>query len=119
MLEAGARVEKTERSGILRVNEEFDVSLVLSRCRQTIAGRNRWVIRFDNALHPDITVAVRMEQDAESIRDYYLLPAFGVCMDCVRLGDFNDFGFDAYRYSDLGVLCHLAKRVPLKGVRYE
>ncbi|WP_175153163.1 recombinase family protein [Paraburkholderia ultramafica] len=119
MAEAGARVERDTVSGLLWVNEEFKVSLALSRCRPTEAGSNRWIIRFDNALRPDITVAVRMELDAKSIRDYYLLPAIDVSSDIVRLGDHNDFGFEAYRYEDLGMLCHLARRVPLKGVSYE
>jgi hypothetical protein len=104
---------------LLWVNEEFRVSLALSRCRPTNAGSNRWIIRFDTALRPDITVAVRMELDAQSIRDYFLLPAIDVSTDVVRLGDHNDFGFEAYRYDDLGMLCHLARRVPLKGVSYE
>lgn len=119
MEETGARVERDDASGLLWVNDEFRVSLTLSRCRPTEAGSNRWIIRFDNALRPDITVAVRMEPDAKSIRDYYLLPAIGVSSDIVRLGDHNDFGFEAYRYDDLGMLCHLARRIPLKGVTYE
>jgi DNA invertase Pin-like site-specific DNA recombinase len=119
MAEAGARVERDAASGLLWVNDEFKVSLALSRCRPTSAGSNRWIIRLDNALRPDITVAVRMELDAKSIRDYYLLPAIDLSSDIVRLGDHNDFGFEAFRYDDLGMLCHLARRVPLKGVSYE
>ncbi|WP_105508089.1 recombinase family protein [Paraburkholderia sp. BL21I4N1] len=119
MTDTGARVERDAVSGLLWVNEEFKVSLALSRCRSTAAGSNRWIIRFDNALRPDITIAVRMELDAKSIRDYYFLPSIDVSSDMVRLGDHNDFGFEAYRYDDLSVLCHLARRVPLKGVSYE
>ncbi|PTR03805.1 DNA invertase Pin-like site-specific DNA recombinase [Paraburkholderia sp. GV068] len=119
MAATGARVERDAMSGLLWVNEEFKVSLALSRCRPTAAGSNRWIIRFDNALRPDITIAVRMEFDAKSIRDYYLLPRIDVSSDMVRLGDHNDFGFEAYRYDDLSMLCHLARRVPLKGVSYE
>ena len=119
MRDTGALVEKDDRPGLLRINDEFRVSLVLSRCRQTTAGNNRWVIRFDNALMPDITVAARMELDARSIRDYYLLPAVNLRTNVVRLQDFNDFGFEAYRFDNLYVLCHLARRAPLKGVAYE
>lgn len=90
MLDAGARVQKDVASGLLWINEEFKVSLALSRCRPTEAGSNRWIIRFDNALRPDITVAVRMELDARSIRDYYLLPAIDVSSDTLRLGDHNE-----------------------------
>lgn len=119
MVETGARVDREEETGLLWVNEEFRVSLALSRCRPTEAGTNRWIVRFDNALRPDITIAVRMEFDALSIRDYFLLPAIDVRSDFVRLGDYNDHGFEAYRFEDLSMLAHLARRVPLKGVAYE
>jgi DNA invertase Pin-like site-specific DNA recombinase len=119
MVETGARVERDEASGLLWVNEEFRVSLALSRCRPTAAGTNRWVVRFDNALRPDITIAVRMEFDALSVRDYFLLPSIDVRSEVVRLGDYNDHGFEAYRFEDLSMLAHLARRVPLKGVAYE
>ncbi|VWC50858.1 recombinase [Burkholderia lata] len=119
MTEAGADVVKDARSDLLWVNDEFRVSLVLSRCRPTAVGSNRWVIRFDNALLPDITVAARMEFDAKSIRDYFLLPAVELRVDMVRLQDYNDFGFEAYRFDDLDVLRQLGRRAPLKGVEYE
>lgn len=118
MRAAGASVEADPGSGLLRVNDEFMASLVLCRCRPTSAGTNRWILRFDNALAPDITVAVRMEPDAQSIRDYYLLPAIDVREDRVRLGDHNDQGFEAYRFDDLEMLVHLSRRVPLRGVSY-
>jgi len=119
MMESGATVEKEAESGLLRVNEEFRVSLVLSRCRPTQAGTNRWIVRFDNALLPDITVAVRMELEARSIRDYYLLPSIYLCANQLRLGDHNESGLDTYRYDDLSMLCHLARRVSIRGVAYE
>jgi DNA invertase Pin-like site-specific DNA recombinase len=119
MIETGARVEHEMTSGLLIVNEEFRVSLALSRCRPTGAGTNRWIIRFDNSLHPDITIAVRMELDARTIRDYFLLPAIDVHADLVRLGDYNEYGFEAYRYDNLAMLSHLARRVPLRGISYE
>lgn len=118
--DVGATVERGDAPGLLLVNSEFFVSLVLSRCRRTEWGGNRWIIRFDNALRPDITVAVRMDADAKTIRDYYLLPAIDFHSDLVRIGEHNDFGLDGYRYDDLSMLCRIARRVPLiKGVGYE
>ncbi|MGS1004392.1 recombinase family protein [Burkholderia glumae] len=119
MRNAGATVEADAKPGLLRVNDEFSVSLVLSRCRPTPAGSNRWVIRFDSALRPDLTVAARMEFDGKAIRDYYLFPAIDLQSTLVRLQDHNDFGFEAFRFDDLDVLCYLARRAPLKGVAYE
>ncbi|RKR45963.1 DNA invertase Pin-like site-specific DNA recombinase [Paraburkholderia sp. BL17N1] len=118
MVAAGATVETDPGTELISVNSEFRVSLALCRCRATEAGSNRWLVRFDNAMKPDITVAVRMEPDAQSIRDYYLLPAVDVYADQLRLGDYNGHGFDAYRFDDLSMLVHLSRRVPLRGVSY-
>lgn len=114
MTAAGARVERDSATDLLTVNSEFTVSLVLCRCRTSVTGANRWIVRFDSALKPDITIVVRMEPDAQSIRDYYLLPAIDVWSERLRLGDYNEQGFDAYRCDDLSMLVYLGRRVPLR-----
>ncbi|MCO1369822.1 recombinase family protein [Burkholderia multivorans] len=119
MTVAGARVERNSATDLLLVNGEFTVSLALCRCRATHAGTNRWLVRFDTALKPDITIVVRMESDAQSIRDYYLLPAIDVFSEQLHLGDYNEQGFDAYRYDDLSMLVYLGRRVPLHGGSHE
>ncbi|CAB5300240.1 hypothetical protein IST455A_05519 [Burkholderia multivorans] len=119
MTVAGARVERNSATDLLLVNGEFTVSLALCRCRATHAGTNRWLVRFDTALKPDITIVVRMEPDAQSIRDYYLLPAIDVFSEQLHLGDYNEQGFDAYRYDDLSMLVYLGRRVPLHGGSHE
>ena len=84
MMAAGARVERDSTTDLLLVNSEFTVSLALCRCRTTDTGTNRWIVRFDTALKPDITIAVRMKPDSQSIRDYYLLPAIDVWSEQLR-----------------------------------
>ena len=44
----------------IRVNDEFTVSVVLSRCQETGIGSFGWTIRLDTGLVPDITIAVSM-----------------------------------------------------------
>lgn len=45
---------------LLTVNGEFTAAVVLSRCRIAPSGTRRWLIRLDEGLTPDITVAVRL-----------------------------------------------------------
>jgi len=115
MTASGAHVERDLATGLLEINSEFTVSLVLCRCRLTESGTARWIVRFDNVLNPNITLAVRMEPDAKSIRDYYLLPSIDIWSEQIRLGEYNEQGFDAYRYNDLSMLAYLGRRVPLRG----
>ena len=110
----GGTVELDPVTDLMTVNGEFTASLVLSRCQETPAGARRWVIRFDTALHSDITVAVRMDSNNETALDYYLLPALDMTMARMRLAERNAAGLDAYRHDTLDTLDGLARRVSLK-----
>ncbi|WP_409018048.1 recombinase family protein [Caballeronia sp. LZ035] len=118
MAASGASVEDDAEPGLLWINAEFKASLVLCRCRATPGGGLRWIVRLDNALRPDLTVAVRMEPDAQAIRDYYLLPAWGMGEAMLRIGEQNERGLDAFRFDDLEMLAFMGRRAPLRGASY-
>jgi len=90
-------------TNLLHVNGEIRVSIVLCRHQSTPAGSSRWVIRLDEGLKPDITIAVRMDSTNEGIRDYYLLPALDMCWenDRLRMAEVNGIYLDAYRFETL------------------
>ena len=94
----------------IRVNDEFTVSVVLSRCQETGTGSLRWTIRLDTGLVPDITIAVRMDEMNEAPRDYYLLPSIDMTLDRLRLSEQNGFSLDAYRFETLDFFYALAGR---------
>jgi hypothetical protein len=71
----GRQIPIDPESFLLELNYNLFISVVISRCFITPAGTRRWKIRFDSGLHPDITVAVRMDTRNEMIQDYYILPA--------------------------------------------
>ncbi len=62
--EQGSTVEQDPDTGLLLVNREVLVSLVLSRCTETAGGRRRWKIRIEHGRKPDLTIAVRMSERA-------------------------------------------------------
>ncbi|MDH7639964.1 recombinase family protein [Sphingomonas oryzagri] len=110
----GGAVAVDPATDLMRVNDEFSVSLVLARCFETAGGSRRWKIRLDAGLAPDITVAVRMSPGNERPRDYYLLPWIDLGgNDALRLADENGTRLDAYRADDLGPLYHLSRRFRL------
>jgi hypothetical protein len=99
---------------LLRVNDELRVSIVLCRHICTKAGFSRWVIRLDEALKPDITVAVRMDAANEGIRDYYLLPAMDMTWGNLRLAEENGIYLDAYRFETLDYFLRMAERAKIQ-----
>jgi len=110
---AGGTVEQDCRTDILAINGEFTASLVIVRCMETSAGSLRWNIRFDAALEPDITIAVRMDRPNVEPLDFYFLPSHDMTLPRIRLAEHNGLSFDAYRFDNLEPLFKMAAHVPL------
>ncbi len=110
-LEAAGGTVRLLQNDLLVINEMFTVSIALSRCQPTKAGTRRWLIRFDEGLVPDLTIAVRMDFDNAQALDYYLLPAIdrGPSVLCVR--EENGVYIDAYRFDSLNFFYGMAEQV--------
>jgi DNA invertase Pin-like site-specific DNA recombinase len=110
----GGSVHREVASDMIVVNDEVKVSIVISRCFQTKAGRNRWKVRLDSGLKPDITIVVRMDEMNEKPLDYYILPALDVEDPQLRLADNNGLALDCYRFDDLEDFFSLTQRVNIQ-----
>ena len=111
-LGAVARLDKEHQ--IVHLNDELRVSIVLCRHCTTPAGSSQWLVRLDDELKPDITVAVRMDAANAGIRDYYLLPAIDMTWENLRVGEENGIYLDAYRFDTLEYLFGMAQRIKLQ-----
>ena len=58
----GGHIQRDAASDLLRINDEFTVSIVLARCLINARGGGQWKIRLYTSLCPDITIAVRLDQ---------------------------------------------------------
>ena len=108
--ELGAVPIQDEDTGLLRLHGELAVSIVIARHRVTDAGFSRWLIRFDDTLRPDITIAVRMAPGNADIKDFYLLPALDMQEPKVRFAEHNGVWLDAYRFDSLDFFYGMARR---------
>lgn len=113
--QGGGRVEPLQ-AGLLSVNGELAVSLVLCRHFETPAGASRWIVRLDTLLCPDLTIAVRMDAGNREARDYYVFPFADMRSDCLRLSETNEAGLETYRAESLGFLGRIAARTPIREV---
>jgi DNA invertase Pin-like site-specific DNA recombinase len=109
---AGARIEDTDVAGLMCVNDELTLSVVIARCRETGAGSYRWRLHFDTGLAPDITIAIRMEGGNRRPRDYYLFPKIDLFGGRLSLAEENGLSIDAYRFETLDELFGLSRRIP-------
>lgn len=111
----GGTVHVDPETDLVHVNDEFTISIVLSRSMQTATGALRWKIRLDAGLQPDVTVVVRMDPANRDALDYYLLPRLDTHTPCLRVGEDNGVSLDSYRFESLDYLFHLAARSPVRG----
>ena len=112
--EAGGFAVQDSATDIITLNEEITVAIVVARCIQTAAGSLRWKIRLDEALKPDLTIAVRMDAANERAQDYYLLPRLDMHEAVLRLAEHNGLSLDAYRVDGLEPFYRMAARAPMK-----
>jgi hypothetical protein len=110
----GVPVERDPATELLVLDHELTVSLVLSRCLRTGKGSPRWLLRFEEGYRPDLTIAVRMDETNQAIKDFYLFPAIDLADTKLRLAENNHALFDAYRFDDLEFFFDLARRIPVE-----
>ena len=110
----GAGVFQDKTTDLLHINAELRVSIVLCRHVTTAAGFSRWVVRLDEGLRPDITIAIRMNASNDAPRDYYLLPAIDMAWETLRVAEDNGIYLDAYRFDSLDYFFGMAKRCPIE-----
>ena len=112
----GGAVVQDSDDDLLLINRMLTASIVLCRCRRTPAGGFRWLVRFDEGLRPDITIAVRMDAGNEAALDYYLLPSLDITGAAVRIKEENGAYLDTYRYDTLDYFFGMAELIPLGDV---
>ncbi len=111
----GGTLRQDPASELWTVNEEFTMSLVISRCLRTGTGRLRWKVRLEASLQPDITVALRMDEGNTDVLDCFVLPRLELPRaTAMFLGGDNGLALDAYRFDGLEALFALAARSPVR-----
>jgi hypothetical protein len=100
-------------TGLLEINHNYLASLVISRCFILPSGALRWKIRFDTALCPHITIAVRMDDKNEKIHDYYLLPSIEFGQGSLKLSEDNIDLLDSFRFDTLELLWKMGVNVSI------
>jgi len=110
----GGRVRHDRETDLLRVNDEFSVSLVLARCQRRDSGNLFWKVRLDAGLCPDLTVAVRLAPENQIALDYYLLPKLDIAVPRINLAERNPIELENFRFENLDYLYGMAARTRLR-----
>jgi hypothetical protein len=113
---AGGAARQDPDTDLLHINDELTLSIVIARSTRTQADALRWKIRLDAGLHPDITLALRMDDTNARVFDYYILPWIDVAVASgqLRLREENGVSLDAYRCDTLEPFIHLTRRTTVR-----
>lgn len=112
----GGHIRTDPISDLMTINGEFTTSIVLSRCHLLSSGKQRWKVRLDSGLRPDITVAVRMNAENDGPLDYFLLPREELRAPKVALANRNAIELETFRFDDLSFFFSMAERYRLRRV---
>ena len=112
----GASVRQDSSTELFAVNEEFTLSLIVARCHPTHTGSLRWLLRFETSLRPDVTAAIRLEPDNQSVRDCYIFPGTDIFASRLRLARDNGVLIDLYRFDDLRFVVGMAEHISIARV---
>ncbi|MER8578466.1 recombinase family protein [Mesorhizobium sp. M1423] len=96
--------------GLLRVNDEFNVSIAIARCRKNRYGYLRWFVPVERGIVPDVAVAIRMNPDNDTVRDYLIAPRNEIEGKPLMIAVNNRLGFNAFFFKTLDPLFALAER---------
>ena len=97
----------------ISINGEVSLSVVVSRCRVTSNGRAAWLLKMDRGLFPDFTIAVRLNPDNRTIKDYYVISKYDLNLIDKRLCEQNGLILDTFRHDSIDWFYDLFKRKPI------
>ena len=106
----GATVSLDATSQFLTINREFTVSICVVKHLATEGGASRWSVKFGAERRPDVTVAVRMNESNEAVRDYYFFPSMEFGAPKISLAERNPLDYDVFRFDNLSALFEMARR---------
>lgn len=114
----GRRIYVDPETFLLELNHNLFISIVISRCFVTPSATRHWKIRFDSGLHPDITIAVRMDTHNECVHDYYILPALEFSHKKIKMMENNPGILDSFRTNTLDYLLNMSVNLPIDKAAY-
>ena len=97
-------------SGRLSIGAGLTVSIALARCQRTLKGHLRWPIRRRIDAGADLVLAARMQEDNNSILDYYLMPRERVPRNGITFHQRRKHDLEPYRMRSLGDVARAIER---------
>jgi hypothetical protein len=111
----GASVAIDPKTGILRINGDLTLGLIIAKCQKNTCGSLRWRVQQKSTSGCDLTIAARMNEVNTDILDYYLFPRREHLPKDFLLALENSVVLDVYRFENLDQVYRLCRQKQIGG----
>lgn len=114
ILKSNCYIDEYKYAPMLYINDEFLISVIITKCTHMKSGKLRWKVRFDNSQKADITIVIRMDSQNISPLDFYIIPKIENEYSKTWMTETNNIRLDLYRFDNLDKLLQIITRMKVR-----
>ena len=114
ILKSNCYIDEYKYAPMLYINDEFLISVLVTKCIHMKSGKLRWKVRFDNSQKADITIVIRMDSQNISPLDFYIIPKIENEYSKMWMTETNNIRLDLYRFDNLDKLLQIITRMKVR-----
>ena len=114
ILKSNCHIDEYKYAPMLYINDEFLISVLVTKCIHMKSGKLRWKVRFDNSQKADITIVIRMNSQNISPLDFYIIPKIENEYSKMWMTETNNIRLDLYRFDNLDKLLQIITRMKVR-----
>ncbi|EIL3204743.1 recombinase family protein [Escherichia coli] len=114
ILKSNCHIDEYKYAPMLYINDEFLISVLVTKCIHMESGKLRWKVRFDNSQKADITIVIRMNSQNISPLDFYIIPKIENEYNKMCMTETNNIRLDLYRFDNLDKLLQIITRMKVR-----
>ncbi|HCQ3662153.1 TPA: recombinase family protein [Escherichia coli] len=114
ILKSNCHIDEYKYAPMLYINDEFLISVLVTKCIHMKSGKLIWKVRFDNSQKADITIVIRMNSQNISPLDFYIIPKIENEYNKMCMTETNNIRLDLYRFDNLDKLLQIITRMKVR-----
>uniref|UniRef100_UPI00402AEA87 recombinase family protein n=1 Tax=Thomasclavelia ramosa TaxID=1547 RepID=UPI00402AEA87 len=114
ILKSNCHIDEYKYYPMLYINDEFLISVLVTKCIHMKSGKLRWKVRFDNSQKADITIVIRMNSQNISPLDFYIIPKIENEYSKMCMMETNNIRLDLYRFDNLDKFPQIITRMKVR-----
>lgn len=114
ILKSNCHIDEYKYYPMLYINDEFLISVLVTKCIHMKSGKLRWKVRLDNSQKADITIVIRMNSQNISPLDFYIIPKIENEYSKMCMMETNNIRLDLYRFDNPDKFLQIITRMKVR-----